>query len=247
MPLLKERIFIDESGDLGLNQTSRRRYFVFGFVYCKDPTILRKKLRRYLKKLHRKNKYPEHLVELKFSLPYTRLIQQGYTVTQLDSDYSVHMPEIRTKTLQIICDHSDGVFGAIIDKRTVQPQYNWTAENLGNFVLAQTLIVNIMNVISPPNPPIIYYDKGRLSASKAIEFNTYLVNKDSYYQYRGWKKYRGNLSTPNDTSSVLEAGIWAADMVAGSYYHKFENNEWSYSNILNSKKIGIGERVFWNN
>jgi hypothetical protein len=57
--------------------------------------------------------------------------------------------------------------------------------------------------------------------------------------------YRGNLSSPIDTSSKMEAGIWAADLVAGAFYHKYQNNEWTYSNILNSKKIDNGERIFW--
>ncbi len=241
----RERIFVDESGDPGLSQTSRRRYFVFGFVYCQDPTKLRKKLKRYLKRLHQRRKYPRHLAELKFSLPYTNLMQQGYTLQQLDNDYSIHMPEIRTKSLEIIRDNCDGVFGAIIDKQSVRPEKNWTSERIGNFVLARSLIVDVMNKVSPPNPPTVYYDKGRLSASKATKFNAYIVSKYDYFQYRGRRKYRGSLSPPTDTSSVLEAGIWAADMVAGSYYHKFENNEWAYSNILHSKKIGSGERIFW--
>ena len=137
------------------------------------------------------------------------------------------------------------MFGAIVDKQSIKPEDGWTPEDLGNFVLAQSLIVNVLNGVSPPNPPIVYYDKGRLSAAKTAEFNTYIMNRASHYRYGGRKRYQGNLSTPRDTYSVLEAGIWAADMVAGSYYHKFTNDEWSYSNILNPKKIGAGERIFW--
>ena len=102
-----------------------------------------------------------------------------------------------------------------------------------------------MNSLSPPNPPIIYYDNGRLSAAKSIKFQTYLVEKDNYFHYKGLKMYRGNLSTPLDTSSIREACIWAADLVAGAYYHKYQNNEWAYCNILNSKNINDGERIFW--
>lgn len=240
----KNRIFVDESGDPGLSNKSKR-YFVFGFVYCEDPSELRKRLRRLLKKFHQKNKYPKHLAELKFTLPYTELIQQGYTVEQLDNDYSIHMPEIRSRALNIIHDYSNGVFAAIIDKHKVDPTYNWTPERLGNYVFAQTVIINVMNVLSPPNPPVIYYDKGRLSPSRAVSFNTYLVEKDSYFQYIGIKRYRGRLSTPIDTSSVLEPGIWAADLVAGAVYHKYANNEWAYANILNSKRIESGERIYW--
>ena len=98
---VKECIFVDEAGDLGLS-TKSKRYFVLGFVYCKDPSILRKKLRRYLKKLHLRDRYPSHLSELKFSLPYSDLIQQGYTVDDLDKKYSKHMPMIRYQSLELI-------------------------------------------------------------------------------------------------------------------------------------------------
>ena len=227
-----------------MSRSSRSRYFVFGFVYCQDPATLRTKLKRYLKQVHQNGKYPVHLNELKFNLPHKYLLQKGYTVQQLDDNYSIHMPEIRTKALQIVLKNCDGVFGAIVDKYAVKPSDNWTPENLGNFVLAQSLIVNVLNAVSSTGLPIICYDKGRLSAAKAAEFNTYIMNQDSYY--KGRKRYLGNLSSPRDTSSVLESGIWAADMVAGSYYHKFANNEWAYSNILNSKKIGAGKEYFGN-
>ena len=238
----KESIFVDEAGDPGLSSRSKP-FFVLGFVYCKDPSELRKRLRRYLKRLHLKNKYPPHLSELKFNLPYSDLIQQGYTVNDLDDNYSKHMPLIRTQSLELIHKHCEGVFAAILNKSSIKKK--WDKDELGNFIFAQTVIVNIMNSISPPNPPIIYYDDGRLSTAKSIKFKTYLVEKDSYFHYRGLKLYRGNLSTPVDTSSKMDAGIWAADLVAGSFYHKHQNKEWAYSNILNSKKIGTGERIFW--
>ena len=239
---IKDCIFVDEAGDLGLTPKSKR-YFALGFVYCKDPSELKKRLRRYLKKLHQKDKYPQHLSELKFTLPYSELIHQGYTIKDLDDKYSRNIPLIRSKALELIHKYSDGVFGAILDKNSIIKE--WEKYELGNFMFAQTLMVNIMNVILPPNPPVIYYDDGRLSAAQTNIFKTYLVDKDRFFHNSRLKKYKGNLSTPVETSSKLEAGIWAADLTAGSYYHKFQNNEWTYSNILNSKKIGIKERIFW--
>jgi len=65
-----------------------------------------------------------------------------------------------------------------------------------------------------PNPPSVMYDKGRLSAARTAKFRTYVTNKDRFFEYKGYKRYRGSLSTPIDVSSS-EAGIWAADNVAG--------------------------------
>jgi len=208
---ITETIFVDESGDPGLSAASKRirPYFTFGFVYCENPQGLRKRLRRLLKKLHLKHKYPRHLSEIKFYLPNTDLIQQGYTIADLRK-YETFSPEIRTKAIKVICREADGVFSAIIDKKKVKN--TWTSEQLGNFAFAQSLIVNIMNKISPPNPPAILYDKGRLSAARTIRFKTYLTNKDSYFQYLGIKRYRGSLPAPIETTSQLEPDIWAADI-----------------------------------
>ena len=117
--------------------------------------------------------------------------------------------------------------------------------DIRHFVFAETLVSDIMNVLSPPNPPIILYDKGRLSPAKTQLFQNYLVKKDQYFQRRGWKRYRGALSTPLDLSSTLEPGIWASDLVAGAFYHKYANNDWTYANMFSNVRIGSGERVYW--
>lgn len=83
-----EGIFVDESGDFGLTSRSKR-FATIGFIYSKNPSNLRKKLRRLLKRLHMKNRYPRHLAELKFMLPYSELIQNDYSVEDLDNIYSV--------------------------------------------------------------------------------------------------------------------------------------------------------------
>lgn len=239
----RDSIFVDEAGDLGLTNASKR-FFTFGFLYCKNPSQLRKRIRRYLKKVRLKNKYPRHLSELKFSLPYSELIQQGYTVNQLDNDYSIHSPKIRSHCLDLISNYSDGIFAAILDKHSIGAP-TWTSEELGNFLLAETIIVNIMNVLNLSEPPLIYFDKGRLSPAKFISFSNYIVAKDSYFAYRGLKLYRGCLSSPINVASIFEPCIWAADMIAGAFYHKHQNHESAYANILDKKRIGIGERIFW--
>lgn len=221
----------------------QKPYFVIGFVYCQDPRELRKRLRRLLKRLHIRNIYPPHLSELKFYLPYTDLIQQGYTVPQLDYCYNQHMPGIRSRAIQLVCEHSNGTFAAVVDKRKAVK--TWTQEELGNFAFAQTLVANIMNPLSPPNPPVVFYDKGRLSPSRTPLFRTYLLNKDSYFTRMGYKRYRGSLSAPLEVSSVSEAGIWAADLVAGAFYHKYSNKDSTYANMFHKVRIAAGHRLYW--
>ena len=244
LDLPKGCIFIDESGDPGLSKRSRSEYFVFGFVYCEDPSMLQKKLKRYLKRLHQRGKYPEQLRELKFYLPYSYLTKRGHTIQELDDKYSVHMPEIRSNVLNIIREHSDRIFASAIDKRALKSKNDWPPDRLGNFMCAQTIINDILNKIMPPTLPVIYCDEGRLSALGMIEFNAYLIEQDKYHQYKRRKRYSGNLTGASARSSVSETGIWAADMVAGAFYHKFANSDAAYSNILNPRKIGDGAKIF---
>ncbi len=238
MGSIKDRLFIDESGPISLSQYSKR-YCVFGYVYCKDPSELRKRLRRYLKKIHNKGQYPVHLQELKFNLPYSNLINEhNYTKENLDSNFSIYMPEIRSRTLKIINSFSDGIFAAIIDKKTIKSE-EWVQEELCNYVITHSLFIHILNKIRPYRMPIITFDRGRLGPSKFQQFGSNLVNIGIHMKHHKWNEYSGNLSPPVETSSIPESGIWAADFVAGAFFHKYSNNEWSYANFLNSNKIGV--------
>lgn len=245
MRLANEGIFVDESGDFGLTNRSKR-FATVGFVYSKNPSLLRKKLRRLLKRYHFKNKYPRHLSELKFMLPYSELIQKDYSVEDLNNIYSPQMPKLRSEALTIIRDNVDGVYAAILDKPS-RTSSTWTTETIGNFVFVETFYVNILNQLRLPNPPLVYYDKGRLSFSKMVNFATYFTAKDRWLEYKDYKMYKGRVSPPLDVSSVLEPCIWAADLVAGAFYHKYHSNEWAYASIVKSKMICPEERYFWKN
>lgn len=54
----------------------------------------------------------------------------------------------------------------------------------------------------------------------------------------------GAFPTFSDIDSISESCIWAADMIAGSNYHHYVNNDDIYSKILKNK-IGIGLRKYW--
>ena len=236
-------IFVDESGDPGLNlQRSRCRYFTIGFVYTPSPGILRKKLRRILKRAHLRGRYPPQTGELKFYLPETDLIQKGLSKKDI-ARFRAQMPDLRKKSIDAITSSQAQTFVAVVDKSKAQ---GWKSqEELYNFTFAQTLLVNVMNVISPPVIPLIVYDKGRLSQFGTHKFAQYLVNKDSYFEQQGLKQYRGSLGIPNHVPSYSEAGIWAADILAGAFYHEYENKDPTYSRLFSSTKVGGGLRLYW--
>jgi hypothetical protein len=240
-----EVIFADESGNPGLNKRSitDSPFFVIGFVYCENPTKLRKNLKRLLIKVHRQKKYPPNLNELKFYLPDSDLIRKGCEIDQLEK-YKNNLPGIRNKCIEIICSETTGVFAAVLDKKSIEKP-TWTPETIGNYIFAQTLTRDIMSEITPRYNPSILYDKGRLSSTKTEQFKKYLANKDSYLEEIGIREYSGKLPIPEERSSYAEPGIWAADIVAGAFQSKFAHGEPSSANSLATKYIGGGVRLYW--
>jgi hypothetical protein len=239
-------IFVDESGDPGLTAATSiasNPYYVVGYVYVTDPKELRIRLRRFLRKAHRRGWYPEKLRELKFYLPKRWLHANGLPHEQVDSEYMPHLDSVRTRALHIIADHVDGVFAAVLDKRKALP--TWTSVRVGNYVFAQSLVVDVLNVLAPSECPNVLYDKGRLSGTNSADFRRYINRKDSWLSGRKVKKYGGAIPPPIETSSLAEPGIWAADLVAGAYYIRYQQGDRRFSNILTKRRIGSGERLYW--
>jgi len=239
-----EVIFVDESGTPGLSSESisSSPYYIIGYVYCREPAQLRTDLKRLLKREHRSNRYPSVLAELKFYLPRSDLMKKGYTPEQLNK-YEEYLPAMREKAIKIINNGAAGVFAAILDKSKAHS--SWTNERIGNYVFAQTLFLDVMNNISPRYPPSILYDKGRLSPTKNSQFKDYVVNKDRYFEKMDLKSYKGQIPIPQEQSSYAEPGIWAADLVAGSFECKYRHNEPNYADLLRAKYIAAGERLYW--
>lgn len=239
-----EVIFVDESGTPGLSKESiaSSPYYTIGYVYCHEPAQLRTDLKRLLKREHRSDRYPSMLTELKFYLPRSDLMKKGYKTGQLNK-YEESLPAIREKAIEIICKWAAGVFAAILDKN--KARLSWTNERIGNYIFAQTLFLDVMNNISPRYPPAILYDKGRLSPTKNSQFKEYVANKDRYFEKMDLKSYKGQIPVPQEQSSYAEPGIWAADLVAGSFECKYKHNEPRYADMLRTKYIATGERLYW--
>jgi hypothetical protein len=212
-------------------------------VYCKNPQTLRKKLKRLLRRVHNRKQYPPHLKELKFHLPNSDLIKKGCDIDQLKK-YKTKLPYIREQAIEIICNEGSGVLGATLDKNS-RKRDTWTAEKIGNYIFAQTLIRDVMNNIQPRHTPVIIYDKGRLSAAKNEAFKDYFVRKDAYLRGIGISVYKRPLPKPDHRSSYTEPGIWAADIVAGAFRYKHMGVDPHYADLLATKYIDAGERLYW--
>ena len=179
---------------------------------------------------------------MKFYLPRTDLFHKGYTDEELDR-FEGHQHINRMKAIRILNESCSGVYAAICDK--TKAVNGWTPERLGNYMFAQTLIVNVMSSIDPLYSPIVIFDKGRLSASRSSDFKIYLVNKDRYFESVGIKRYSGRLGPPIDVSSLNEPGLWASDIVAGAFRHALSTGDKKYMEALRPSFIGKGFRPFW--
>jgi hypothetical protein len=236
-------IFIEESGTAIL-PNSKDDFFIVSFLYCIDPSLLRLMMRRCLTRLQIRGKYPYHLKELKFFLPLNYLKSNGYTQPQIDA-FKSFMPLVRIQTLHLIREHCSGIFISILDKNT-KKEITWTSEELGNFVIGQSLINDVIPQLSLRLPPTLYFDQGRLAAKNMRRFYDYLTRKDGYFEYKNYKKYNGNLSNFKEIDSLTEPCIWASDIIAGAFYNKYQNKDSRYSDILNAKLLRYGLRKYWN-
>lgn len=234
-------IYIDESGEIGLSN-SRGNFYVVGHVYVNEPKRLQRHLKNYLAKIQVKGHYPFQLQELKFYIPKSKLKKKyKYSEKEVGS-FIVNMYHIRKEVLNLIDQYSDGIFATVLDKRSLI-QKTWNKERMGNFIIGHTLVTNIIGTLDCKEPPSVLYDAGRLSIRKTIDYHNYLTFKCNQYNI---SERFGALPTFGEVDSLSEPCIWAADMVAGSYYHHYVNNDDCYSRIL-QKKIGTGLRKYWDN
>ena len=170
------------------------------------------------------------------------MIRQGYTETQY-TEYAAGMPDIRKQALGLLTAHTDGVFAAVVDKRAAYS--GWTPERLGNYAFAQTLLHGVMRAIRVDDQPTVVYDKGRLSQSSEASFDSYLLYKQIDFAYKHRMSRLLAPKPPYSVSSIYNPGIWAADYVAGAFYHKYQAGDAHYADMLRPVWLGNGEQLYW--
>lgn len=124
---------------------------------------MRKKLVKYLIHIQDKNRYPQLLKELKFFLPKSIIRNLGYDDEAIIS-FEKEIHDIRKDVLNMTENYANGVFVAVLDKKSVKYE-TWTTERLGNYVIGRTLMYDVIKMLSVGDSPSVYYDEGRLSIS----------------------------------------------------------------------------------
>ena len=147
--------------------------------------------------------------------------------------------------IKIINQNCSGIFAAICNKSKVNKNRISKGEELGNYMFAESLSKYIIPALRCKHSPTIYYDDGRLSASKSSDFQLYLRDTDEYMHKLGLNT-EVKLGPAFKCDSIKEPGIWASDIVAGAYSYAYNTQDPYYRNLI-SKKIQPDHRFYFYN
>ena len=227
-------IYIDDSGDPGLRrQHFHKPYFVWGCVAVRNADALRSDIRHLLNEMHDSGAYPVGLSEIKFYPPHSHW-KRAHLERWMDA-YHADMDRIRKKALGIIADRVDGVSAMIVDKRDVQS--GWKGNMLQLHALYQHFCFGILPSQIMPAPPQMVYDQGRIPAVDQILLHDMVGRQASIYEQQGRVAYEGHIPIPYDADSAVEANLWAADMVAGAFHHKYDHSDPTHADMVPAKMI----------
>lgn len=223
-------ISVDESGNAGTLAIEHNRkypYFVIAFCFCKHPRYLQKKMFKILHNLHKS--HSKQLTEIKF-YPTPQLIKSGCSPNNIKNHWEPIYDEIRNNTIDAILSTADGIFAGIVDKNKIN--YNSRGpKEIQSELFVKSISDYILPNINSQCPPAIVYDRGSL-----IQGNKMIQNKNITYNHTTVKfskliKYVDSLITPQ---------IWASDIIAGSFYHAYQHDDFKYVKKLRPKFLGKG-------
>lgn len=236
-------IYVDESGNPGITSIMHNLdhpFFIIGFCYCKNPSILKRKCMKLLTNLHRKHQYPKSMKELKF-FPTLALQHQGCTLDDIQSKWAPHYDMMREKMLEIIVNNSDGVFAGIVNKTKIKPK-SCLPEEIDN-TLFQKSFEYVLPQLDISTPLLTIYDRGRLSVEKSKKFNA--VMEDVYHKYTdNFTNIPTHHKTFHDSDSIKTPGIWVADFIAGAFHFAIKHNNTKYRDLLKPRFIKEGSKMF---
>jgi hypothetical protein len=207
------KVYVDESGDLGFSKKSTR-FFIIAYIVSKEPYPgLRIKMRRLLKKLHRRGRYSFLRNELKFSR------MNNYCRKAV-------LEEIYQSDLEL------GV--VVVEKKHVKKDLKKDLKILYNWLLVHHLISALLPRLLAKQKITIIFDKS-LSKKRIQDFNKYLLAKASYLSYRVGNVIPLDRIYSQHVDSKNDPCLQAADAIAGAYFQKYENGDSQYVEIIEDK------------
>lgn len=204
---------MDESGDLGFSKKSTK-FFIIAYIVSKEPyPSLRIKMKRLLKKLHRRGKYSFLRNELKFS----RM-----------NDYC------RKAVLEEISQSDFELGVVVVEKKHVKKELRQDLKILYNWLLVHHIMSALLPRLLAKQKINIIFDKS-LSKRRIRDFNEYLIAKASYLSYRVGNEIPLERIYSQHIDSKKDPCLQAADAVAGAYFQKYEKGNSQYVEIIEDK------------
>jgi hypothetical protein len=204
-------VFVDESGDLGFSPNATD-FFIVAFIICDSPFPVQIKMKRTLKRLHQRGKYPHPMDELKF----TKM-----------NDYC------RKKVLKEIAKSDIQIGVVVVQKDRVIKRLRDDVKALYNWLVVHHIMLALIPLLETTQKMNISFDRS-LPKNRIDSFNTYLNDKASYLFYTRGIELDCRISAFH-VNSKCKPCLQAVDSVAGAYFHLYERQNPEYVDIIKDK------------
>ncbi|MGA2522918.1 MAG: DUF3800 domain-containing protein [Candidatus Bathyarchaeia archaeon] len=202
-------VYVDESGDLGFSEKSTK-FFVVAYLVCNSSVGVRTEMKRILKRLHEKGFYHCRQNELKFC--------------KMDDN-------CRKIVLHKIAKFDVSLGAIVVEKRHVKLDLREKLPVLYNYLVVHHIISALVPSLEAGQRIHITFDKS-LPKARVTDFNHYVEEKASYLFYEKGNSLPNNCLYSDHADSKYEPCLQAADSVAGAYFHKYEDLDASYVEII---------------
>lgn len=202
-------MYVDESGDLGFSDKSTR-FFVIAYLVCNPSVAIRTEMKRLLKRLHEKGFYHRRQNELKFC--------------KMDDT-------CRKIVLHKIAEFDVSLGVIVVEKSRVKLDLREKLPVLYNYLVVHHIVSALVPSLEAGQKIHITFDKS-LPKTRITDFNNYVEEKASYLFYEKGNNLPSKCLYSDHVDSKHEPCLQAADSVAGAYFHKYEEFDASYADII---------------
>lgn len=214
MAKLEPTVYMDESGDLGFDFTKSKtsRFFVVSFIFTSQP----KQIDKIIKKI--------------FS---------GFTRVEVKNHHGIlhcykERPTTRLRLLNALVKTDSTILTLKMDKSKVYTRLHDEKHVLYNYIVNILLDRMISKKLVPIDQPI------RFVASKRETSRFLNENFINYIQSQTTSNHKLDITTEIVKPSQ-EKGLQAVDFVAWSFFRKYEHQDSSYADVLQSITVQEGK------
>jgi hypothetical protein len=207
-------VYVDESGDLGFSEKSTK-FFVVSYLILETPHVVEHRMKKLLKKLHKRGVYAKGQCELK---------------------HSNSNQHVRISVLEELCKCEMNIGYIVLEKEKVYDTLRGNPNILYNYFIVHTIMINIVPKLNSSDKLVLILDKS-LSGHSKEAFNIYARSKASWVAKINEKEYPIELSSIKikHLRSHDEPCLQAVDFLAGTCFQKYERGNETNFQLIESK------------